>query len=99
MECRWDRGAQPECRSENGQRLPGVWKRAAPRGTYKLAHRVWNYDASGNFLGTINLRETLTLGDGGNTHSGSFTLDFYGPSGNFLMEVAGSVRGERISVE
>jgi hypothetical protein len=77
----------------------GVWKRAAPRGTYKLAHRLSNYDAGGNFLGTINLSETLTLGHGGNKHIGSFTLDFYGPSGSFLMEVAGSVTGERISVE
>ena len=28
----------------------GVWKRAG--GTYTLAHRVWNYDANGKFLGT-----------------------------------------------
>jgi hypothetical protein len=76
----------------------GVWKHAS-HGAYKLAHRVWNYDASGNFLGTIHLSETVTLGDGGNTHSGSFTLDFYDPSGNFQFEVAGNVTGERISVE
>src|SRR5712691_3413311 len=66
--------------------------RAAPRGACKLAHRVWNYEANGNFLGTIKLSETLTLGQGGHTHSGSFTLNFYDPSGSFLIEVAGSVR-------
>jgi len=60
---------------------------------------VWNYDTSGNFMGTIHLSETVTLRDGGNTHSGSFTLDFYDPSGNFQFEVAGNVTGERISVE
>jgi hypothetical protein len=60
---------------------------------------VWNYDTSGNFLGTIHLSETLTVSHDGNTHSGSFTSDFYDPSGNFLMEVPGSVIGERISVE
>ena len=76
----------------------GVWKKAAPK-AYKLAHRVWSYDTSGNFLGTIHLSETLTLGNRGNTHSGSFTLDFYDPSGTFQFEVAGSVAGERISVE
>jgi len=76
----------------------GVWKRAG-HGTYKLAHRVWNYDTSGNFMGTINLSETVILGTGGDSHSGSFTLDFYDPSGNFLMELAGSVTGQRISVE
>jgi len=99
----WNAGGtevhNPNVDPRTGNVCLGVWKRAAPRGTYKLAHRVWNYDASGNFLGTIHLRETLTLGHGGNTHSGSFTLDFFGPSGNFLMEVAGSVRGERIPVE
>jgi hypothetical protein len=50
-------------------------------------------------MGTINLSETLTLGPKGNGHTGSFTLDFYDPSGNFIMEVAGNVTGERIAVE
>jgi len=77
----------------------GVWKRAAAPGTYKLAHRVWNYDTNGNFMGTINLSEKLTLGPNGNRHTGSFTLDFYDPTGKFLTEVAGNVTGERISVE
>ena len=77
----------------------GVWKRAQEHGAYKLAHRVWNYDSSGNFQGTIHLSETLTLDSHGNTHSGSFALDFYDPSGVFLFEVAGSVEGERISVD
>jgi hypothetical protein len=76
----------------------GAWKHAS-RGVYKLAHRVWNYDANGSFMGTIHLSETVTVGRGGNTHSGSFTLDFYDPSGNFQFEIAGSVKGERISVE
>jgi len=49
-------------------------------------------------LGTINLSETPVLGDKGNTHSGSFTLDFYDPSGNFMFEVPGNAIGERISV-
>src|SRR5882672_7474590 len=74
----------------------GAWKRA-PHGVFKLVHRALQYDTNGNFLGTIHLSETLTLGNGGNTHSGSFTLDFFDPSGNFLFEVAGSVTGERIS--
>jgi hypothetical protein len=60
---------------------------------------VWNYDANGKFLGTIHLSETLTLGHGSNTHSGSFKLDFYDPTDHFLMEVTGSVTGKRISVE
>ena len=76
----------------------GVWK-SVGNGTYKLAHRVWNYDTNGNFLGTIHLSETTTLGKGGSTHSGTFALDFYDPAGNFLTEVAGTVSGTRISVD
>ena len=76
----------------------GAWKRA-PNGVFKLVHRALQYDTNGTFLGTIHLSETLTLGNGGNTHSGSFTIDFYDPSGNFQFEVTGSVTGERISVE
>jgi hypothetical protein len=68
-------------------------------GGFKLAHRVWNYDANGNFLGTIHLSETVYLSDHGNTQTGSFKLDFYDPSGNFETEVAGSVTGQRIQVE
>jgi len=98
----WNAGGtevhNPNVDPRTGNVCLGVWKHA-PHGAYKLAHRVWNYDASGNFLGTIHLSETVTVGDGGNTHSGSFTLDFYDPSGNFLFEVAGKVKAERISVE
>jgi hypothetical protein len=98
----WNAGGtevhNPNVDPRTGNVCLGVWKHT-PHGAYKLAHRVWNYDASGNFMGTIHLSETVTLGDGGNTHSGSFTLDFYDPSGNFQFEVAGNVTGERISVE
>ena len=96
----WNTGGtevhNPNVDPRTGNICLGAWKEAAPR-TFKLTHRVWSYDASGNFLGTINLNETLVLGDRGNTHNGSFTLDFYDPLGNFMFEVPGSVVGERIS--
>ena len=96
----WNAGGtevhNPNVDPRKGNICLGAWKEAAPR-TFKLTHRVWSYDVSGNFLGTITLSETLALGDRGNTHSGSFTLDFYDPAGNFLFEVPGSVIGERIS--
>jgi hypothetical protein len=75
----------------------GVWKRAG--GTYTLAHRVWNYDAKGDFLGTIHLSETLTLGNTGNTLKGSFTSRFYDRTGHFVNKVTGNVTGRRISVD
>ena len=85
----------PNVDPRSGNVCLGVWK--AAQGTYTLTHRVWNYDSSGNFLGTIHLSETLTVGNHGTTHSGSFKLDFYDPSGTFLNEVAGSVEGTRVT--
>jgi hypothetical protein len=97
----WNAGGtevhNPNVDPRGGSVCLGVWKEAEHR-TFKLTHRVWSYDVSGHFLGTINLTETLILGNNGNTHTGSFKLDFYDPSGNFLQEVPGSVSGERISV-
>jgi hypothetical protein len=60
---------------------------------------VWSYDTNGNFLGTIHLSETVHLTQRGSGQTGSFTLNFYDPDGNFEMEVAGNVVGQRIQVE
>jgi hypothetical protein len=98
----WNAGGtevhNPNVDPRTGNVCLGVW-RHAPHASFKLAHRVWSYDASGNFMGTINLSETLTLGNNGKTQSGSFTLDFFDPSGNFQFEITGDVTGERISVD
>jgi hypothetical protein len=99
----WNAGGteihNPNVDPRTGNVCLGVWKSAFPFGPYKLAHRVWNYDATGDFGGTINLSETVTVGGQGNTQSGTFALDFYDPSGNFLFEVDGTVTAERISVD
>jgi hypothetical protein len=98
----WNAGGtemhNPNVDPRGGNICFGVWKHA-PHGTYKLAHRVWNYDTNGNFLGTINLSETLTVSSDGKSHSGTFALDFYDPTGKFLQEVDGNVTADRISVE
>lgn len=98
----WNTGGteihNPNVDPRTGNVCLGVWTTVAPLG-YKLAHRVWWYDANGDFMGTIHLSETLHLSDNGNTHSGSFALDFYDLNGNFLFEVAGNVVAERISVD
>ena len=88
----------PNVDPRTGNVCLGVWKKVAPRG-YKLSHNVYSYDTNGNFQGKIHLSETLTLGNDGNTHSGSFALDFYDPNGNFEFEVTGDVAAERVSVE
>jgi hypothetical protein len=60
---------------------------------------VWNYDANGDFQGTINLSETVTLAQDGESHSGTVALDFYDSSGSFIMKVNSHVTAERISVK
>jgi len=96
----WNAGGtevhNPNVDPRQGNICLGSWKEAAPQ-TFKLTHRVWFYDTNGNFQGTGHLSETLTLGDRGNSHSGSFTLDIYDPFGNLVAEVPGTVLGERIS--
>jgi hypothetical protein len=90
----------PNVDPRTGNVCLGVWQQTAPQ-SFKLTHRVWNYDGHGIFLGTINLAETLTLDNRGSTHRGSFTLDFYDPDGNPVPNghVEGTVVGERISVD
>lgn len=99
----WNAGGtevhNPNVDPRGGNVCLGVWTRAAGTHTYTLAHRVWNYDTTGDWLGTIHLSETVTVGKGGDSHSGTFTLDFYDTSGNFINEVTGTVTGARISVE
>ena len=88
----------PNVDPRSGNIRLGTWLPISGGG-FKLAHRVWNFDTNGNFLGTIHLSETVYLGDRGHSQTGSLNLDFYDPSGNFQNEVAGNVTGQRIRVE
>jgi len=97
----WNTGGtevhNPNVDPRGGSVCLGAWKEAAPQ-TFKLTHRVWLWKTDGTFLGIGHLTETLTLGDRGNTHSGTFTLDLYDASDSFLDNLAtGDVVGERIS--
>jgi|ERR1041385_1422119 hypothetical protein len=98
----WNAGGtevhNPNVDPREGNVCLGTWNEAVPQ-TFTLNHRVWLYTPNGTFLGVGHLHETLTLGDRGNTQSGSFTLDLYDLSGNKLAPLAaGTVTGERISV-
>ena len=97
----WNTGGtevhNPNVDPRGGSVCLGAWKEAAPQ-TFKLTHRVWLWKTDGTFLGIGHLTETLALGDRGNTHSGTFTLDLYDASDNFVINLAaGNVVGERIS--
>lgn len=88
----------PNVDPRTGNVCLGTWVPISGGG-FKLAHRVWNYDNAGDFLGTIHLSETVYLSHNGTQQTGTFKLDFYDPSGNFLMEIAGNITGQRIQVE
>lgn len=97
----WNTGGtevhNPNVDPRGGSVCLGAWKEAAPQ-TFKLTHRVWLWKTDGTFLGIGHLTETLTLGNRGNTHSGTFTLDLYDASDSFVNNLAtGDVVGERIS--
>ncbi len=97
----WNAGGtevhNPKVDPRQGNVCLGVWKEVAAR-TFKLTHRVWSWDTNGDFQGTLHLSESLTLSNDGNSFSGTFTLDVYDPSGNFVVEISGTATGERISV-
>jgi hypothetical protein len=66
--------------------------------TFNLTHRVWIYDSNGNFQVLVNLTESLTLSDRGNTQSGMFSLQPVDADGNPLGDpLVGTVVGERIT--
>ncbi len=96
----WNTGGtevhNPNVDPRTGNICVGAWTAIGPQ-TYTLIHRVWWYDATGDFQGTIHLHETVTLGDRGSRHTGAFTLDFYDPNNNFLYEVAGNVVADRVT--
>ncbi len=98
----WNTGGtevhNPNVDPRTGDVCLGTWVPVGPH-SYKLAHRVWWYDSTGDFMGTIHLTEVVSLTNRGNSHGGSFALDFYDPNNNFLFEVAGNVVAERITVE
>jgi hypothetical protein len=75
----------------------GVWKQVAPA-RYHLNHFALSYDSSGTLNAKVNIKEDVTLGEGGTTYSGPFTLDVYDPNTNALLQhVAGQVTAQRVA--
>ena len=78
----------------------GVWAKTGPS-SYKLNHVALSYDAGTGLLnGTVSLREQVTVDQGGNTFSGTFTLDVYPPgSTTVAVHLAGLIAGQRITAD
>ena len=71
------------------------WTQTGVR-TYKLKHPSWSFDNTGALLGTVLIRETVTLSPDGNSYSGSYTYDVYNTSGVFQVEYTGQIKAVRI---
>lgn len=76
----------------------GVWIKAG-RLTYKLKHPSWSFDAAGNLIGTVVIREEVTVSADGNSYKGTFTIDVYDLAGNLLDHGNGTLAAQRITVD
>ena len=76
----------------------GIWK---PTGvhTAEVNHFGWNYDTGGNSVGAFNLRETVALGNGGTTYTGTFTYTTFDTAGNVVPPtLTGTIAASRITM-
>jgi len=76
----------------------GVWKRVGGR-RYELNHFAISFDPNGNLVGPANIREEVTLEEGKDRFSGSFTIDQFDQAGNTLAHLTGVLAGKRITVD
>ena len=77
----------------------GVWRQTS-RFSYKLNHVTLSWDPTGTiFVGPGNIKEQITLSHGGNSYSGSFTIDQFDTNGNLLQQITGNVSATRITVD
>jgi hypothetical protein len=68
--------------------------------TYQLNHFALSYDATtGDLTAKANIREEVTLDDTGNVYSGTFTITIFDLNGNQVDQIAGTITGNRITVD
>jgi hypothetical protein len=76
----------------------GIWKKTG-RSHYTLNHFGLSWDTSTDSpLGPAQIREEIELDHGGDSYSGTFTIDQYDVSGHLLVHIEGTVTATRITV-
>ena len=91
-----------EVLNDNGSPLEGnvclgVWS-VNPRKVILVNHPAWSYDSNGNLIGTVVIREQITVDPGGNTFTGTVTVDTYDLMGNVAApEFQADLAGKRIT--
>ena len=76
----------------------GVWVQTGPR-RFQLKHLGLRFDAGGNLIGTLILRETNVVTRAGDRFTGTFTIEFFDLAGNSVFQGSGEIAGERITVD
>ncbi len=61
----------------------GVWERTG-KGTFKVRHLGWVFDATGKFAGTVELAITISLIDDGAAFRGRYVLEEYDLAGDAI---------------
>src|ERR1700730_16448308 len=76
----------------------GVWQKSGPS-SYQLNHFALGFDTSSNFIGPVQIQESVTVNRKADQYAGTFTIDQYDPAGNPLGHVAGNVTATRVTVD
>jgi hypothetical protein len=74
----------------------GTWFQSGSL-TYKLTHPALNFDMNGNFIGTVMIREVVTLDRNGNKFTATFTVDLFDVNGTPAGHFEGQSVGTRIN--
>jgi len=75
----------------------GVWKRTGAL-TYTLKHVALSWDGAGNPVGPTTILENVTLGQHGDTFTGTFVITQYAMDGaTVLVSFTGTLAGTRIT--
>jgi len=78
----------------------GSWTRVGSR-SFRVTILLWQFDSSGQFLGTLKAQATLNVGRSGQTFtSNNYRFSFSDPNGKSTgLAGVGSASGRRIPVE
>jgi hypothetical protein len=75
----------------------GVWTQTGDF-TYSLKHPTWAFDETNTMLVGIGyILETVTLDPGGNSYTGTYSIEGFDLEGNQVYHIDGEISGERIT--
>ena len=85
----------------HGSTVHGTWVRSGSKQfTYTFLSLI--YDSTGQFAGTLKVREAITLNAAGDQYDGVSSIDVFDPAGNPIppfSSCGGTSHGKRIEVE